>query len=207
MPKRYFKAEKETESHIKTLRAGAVLLFFIIIAALYALSQMPKEILLYDAPKLESGSTRTIQDVPVYSIYSQALYIWQAINSTDNLEDDYPKNVNIAYSAYIQPEFRQQLMDNFARETSSKTNINRKVTEMKGVKWTDNNRVVQLSDKKWVVYLDVNMIERLDDQVVRDQNFRYPIIVERVDFDPVKNPTGLELVGYYGSVKRLRANN
>lgn len=202
LPKRYYKAEKETEAHIWTLRGVGLGLFIIIMGCLYAIGQMPSQIPLYQTPNLETGSTRKIQDVPPYAVYSTALYLWQTINKADNLAVDYEKNLT-QYGNYISPEFKKLLLKNFNAERGEKSNVSRRVSEKIGTTWTEDNRIVNLGNKKWVVFLDITITERLNGQVIRNSSFRYPLLVQQVDFDPATNPTGMQLSGFYGNIERL----
>lgn len=163
---------------------------------------MPSQIPLYQTPNLETGSTRKIQDVPPYAVYSTALYLWQTINKADNLAVDYEKNLT-QYGNYISPEFKKLLLKNFNAERGEKSNVSRRVSEKIGTTWTEDNRIVNLGNKKWVVFLDITITERLNGQVIRNSSFRYPLLVQQVDFDPATNPTGMQLSGFYGNIERL----
>ncbi len=203
LPKSYYKAQQETESHIWTLRGVALGLFLIIAGGLWSISKIPDHILLYDTPSLATGSTRKINEVPQYTAYSFALYIWQQINTMDNVAAEYEDNVTTKYSAYIEPEFQNHLVALFKQDRGEKNGISRRIIEKQSANWTDANRIVDLGGGKWVVFLDISLEEHLNGHLVRDVDFRYPIIVKKADFNVEKNPMGLVLDSYYSPVTRL----
>ena len=202
LPKKYYKSESEVYSHILTLRGVGVGLTFIILMTLFAMSKMPDDILLHNAPNLESGSTRKIKEIPQYSLYSTAYYLWQQINTTDDLSKGYKFNVEVRYQNYLAPEFANQLMFIHERDKADKLGISRELKEVEAASWSDD-RVFQLTPDKWVVYIDADITERLKGQLVRNVKVRYPLIIERADFNPTTNPTGMKIVGYYTNPSRL----
>ncbi|MCD8549900.1 MAG: TIGR03746 family integrating conjugative element protein [Shewanella xiamenensis] len=203
LPKKYYKAEAEEQSHILTLRVGGVTLAVLLGMSLYAASKIPDEITVHNPPNMEVGSTRKLKEIPQYSLYSTALYIWQQINTANDMSKDYRNNVELKFSNYISPEFGRELVAASEREDkANKTGISREFREMDGATWSEQ-RVFKLTPDKWVVYVDGTIKERLAGQVVREVNIRYPLVLERADYNPAKNPTGLKIVGFHEQPKRL----
>ncbi|OTH40642.1 integrating conjugative element protein, partial [Pseudomonas aeruginosa] len=66
-------------------------------------------------------------------------------------------------------------------------------------------RVRTVSDRDWVVTLDITADEYYGAEQVKRALVRYPIKVTRVDVDPARNPFGLALDCYDGAPQRISA--
>lgn len=66
-------------------------------------------------------------------------------------------------------------------------------------------RVRTVSDRDWVVTLDITADEYYGAEQVKRALVRYPIKVTRVDVDPARNPFGLALDCYEGAPQRISA--
>ena len=62
-----------------------------------------------------------------------------------------------------------------------------------------------VSDRDWVVTLDITADEYYGAEQVKRALVRYPIKVTRVDVDPARNPFGLALNCYEGAPQRISA--
>ncbi|WP_318441610.1 PFL_4703 family integrating conjugative element protein [Photobacterium leiognathi] len=207
LPKKMHRFTDETRDHIKTLRMGGIGLAALFCITTYGLYRVPDTILLYQTPNLESGSTRTINEVPAYSVYSFGLYVMQQIFNTNDISSGLEKNV-IAYGNYLSPEFAETLKTQIKLELKkaiATRDVSQEVREMEGARF-DDQKVFQLSPNKWVVYLDLQIVNRVNSQKTKDIAARFPIVVEKADFDPAKNPTGLRITGYYGEPTRIDGN-
>ena len=60
-----------------------------------------------------------------------------------------------------------------------------------------------VSDRDWVVTLDISADEYYGAEQVKRALVRYPIKVTRVDVDPSRNPFGLALDCYDGTPQRI----
>lgn len=204
LPKKMMRFSDETRDHIKTLRAVGFSLAGLFCVTAYGLYRIPDTILLYQTPNLESGSTRTINDVPAYSVYGFGLYVMQQIFNTNDISDGLQKNI-IAYRNYLTPEFAQELETMIKldlKKSIATRGVSQEVREMVGARF-DDKKVFKLSASKWVVYLDLQFVNRVNGQKTKDILARYPIVVEKADFDPAKNPTGLRITGFYGEPTRI----
>ena len=207
LPKKFFKYSDEVNNHIRTLKIGCGVLTAIVGVGLYGLYQMPSEILLYQTPNLETGSTRHITDVPAYSVYGFGLYVMQQVYNTSNLDGGIERNIK-AYGNYLSPEFQQQLIvqDKIDKKNAiAVQDVSQEVREMEGVRF-DKDHVFQLTPSKWVVYLDLQIVDRFNGEKVKDAFMRYPVVVEKADFNPSVNPTGLRLTGFYQTPFRINVS-
>ncbi|MDQ4324501.1 DUF2895 family protein, partial [Pseudomonas aeruginosa] len=66
-------------------------------------------------------------------------------------------------------------------------------------------RVRVVSDRDWVVTLDITADEYYGAEQVKRALVRYPVKVTRVDVDPARNPFGLALDCYEGTPQRINA--
>ena len=57
-------------------------------------------------------------------------------------------------------------------------------------------RVEQLSDDAWIVYVDYDVTETVNNEVVKDIQVRYPVRVVRANISQNYNPYQLQIDGY-----------
>ena len=67
-------------------------------------------------------------------------------------------------------------------------------------------RVRTVSERNWVVTLDLSADEYHGPEQVKRALVRYPIKVARSDVDPARNPFGLVLDCYDGAPQRIAAS-
>jgi len=197
------------ESHVRTLRWAAGALG--VLAALLAVGwwSAPRDLTIHVPPDLRSGSVRKWWDVPPESVYAFAFYIFQQLHRWPaNGEEDYARNIH-ALSAYLTPSCRSFLEQDFAlRKDSGELHQRaRGIYEIPGRGYGDapEFRVRTLSDRAWVVTLDVSADEYYGAERVKRALVRYPIKVVRLDVDPEKNPYGLALDCFEHSPERIEA--
>ncbi|WP_305845355.1 DUF2895 family protein [Photobacterium leiognathi] len=208
LPKKHYRYTDEVNEHIKTLRIGGLILSAVIAFGGVCYYRFPSTILLYNTPNVTGGETRTIEQVPAFSVYSFALYVMQQVYNTGDLDTGIDKNI-IAYSSFISPEFQQQLkiknkIDK--QKAIAVKGVTQEVREMSDVRFNDD-QIFQLSPSKWVVYLDLEVVDRLNGQIIKDADIRYPVVVEKADFNPTLNPIGLRLTGFYQDPTRINSKD
>jgi integrating conjugative element protein (TIGR03746 family) len=67
-------------------------------------------------------------------------------------------------------------------------------------------RVQTVSDRDWIVTLDVSADEYFGAEQIKRAPVRYPIKVVRLDVDPERNPFGLALDCYAGTPQRIEVS-
>jgi integrating conjugative element protein (TIGR03746 family) len=160
-------------------------------------------------PDLRSGSVRKWWDVPPESVYAFTLYVFQQLHRwPTNGEEDYARNIH-ALSAYLTPACRTFLEQDFAtrRDNGELRQRVRGIYEIPGRGYADapELRVRSLSERDWIVTLDLDADEYYGGEQVKRVLVRYPIKVARQDWDPEKNPFGLALDCFASPPQRLEA--
>ncbi len=195
------------QAHIKTLRLGAGALLLIALIMGGGWWSAPRDLTIHVPPDLRSGSTRPWWEVPPESVYAFTFYAWQQLHRwPSNGEEDYARNLH-ALSPYFTPACRAFLKADYdyRRNTGELRQRVRGVYEIPGRGYGDNPtaRVRVVSDRDWVVTLDLSADEYHGPERVKRALVRYPIKVARADVDPARNPFGLVLDCYDSAPQRI----
>ena len=195
------------QAHIKTLRLGAGALVIVALVMGGGRWSAPRDLTIHVPPDLRSGSTRKWWEVPPESVYAFTFYVFQTLNRwPTNGEEDYPRNL-YALSAYLTPSCQAFLKADYdyRRSTGELRQRVRGIYEIPGRGYGDDPtaRVRIVSDRDWVVTLDISADEYYGAEQVKRALVRYPIKVTKVDIDPARNPFGLALDCYDGTPQRI----
>jgi integrating conjugative element protein (TIGR03746 family) len=195
------------QDHVRTLRLGIMAMFVLALVLGAGWWHSPRNLTIHVPPDLRSGSVRRWWDVPPESVYAFAWYIFQTLNRwPSNGEEDYPRNIH-ALSAYLTPRCQSYLDSDFGlrRDNGELRQRVRGIYEIPGRGYGDNptDRVRVVSDRDWIVTLDVTADEYYDGEQVKRAFVRYPLRVIRQDVDPEHNPFGLALDCYAGTPERI----
>lgn len=195
------------EAHIKTLRIGASTLVVLALVMGVGWWSAPRDLTIHVPPDLRSGSTRKWWEVPPESVYAFTFYVFQQLNRwPSNGEEDYARNLH-ALSPYFTPACRAFLQADYdyRRNTGELRQRVRGIYEIPGRGYGDNPsaRVRVLSERDWVVTLDLSADEYHGAEQVKRALVRYPIKVVSVDVDPARNPFGLALDCYEAAPQRI----
>jgi integrating conjugative element protein (TIGR03746 family) len=188
------------EDHVKTLRLGVAALLVVVLGTGVGWWSAPRNLTIHVPPDLRSGSVRKWWEVPPESVYAFAFYIFQQLNRwPTNGEDDYPRNIH-ALSAYLTPACQAYLQQDFAfrRDTGELRQRVRGIYEIPGRGYGDDPtaRVKVVSNRDWIVTLDISADEYYGSEQVKRALVRYPLKVAREDVNAEKNPFGLALDCY-----------
>lgn len=195
------------DAHIKTLRLGASVLVVLALVMGVGWWNAPRDLTIHVPPDLRSGSTRKWWEVPPESVYAFTFYVFQQLNRwPTNGEEDYARNLH-ALSPYFTPACRAFLQADYdyRRNTGELRQRVRGIYEIPGRGYGDNPsaRVRIVSERDWVVTLDLSADEYHGAERVKRALVRYPIKVVSVDVDPAHNPFGLALDCYEGAPQRI----
>lgn len=195
------------QAHIRTLRAGVGLSVLLALLMGGGWWNAPRDLTIHVPPDLRSGSTRKWWDVPPESVYAFTFYVWQQLQRwPTNGDDDYPRNL-YALSNYFTPACQAFLQQDFEfrRNAGELRRRVRGIYEIPGRGYGDNPtlRVRTVSNREWVVTLDVTADEYYASEQVKRALVRYPLKVLRSDVDPQRNPFGLAIDCYEGAPQRI----
>ena len=195
------------QAHIKTLRMSAGALFAVALMLGFGWWSAPRDLTIHVPPDLRSGSVRKWWEVPPESIYAFAFYVFQQLNRwPTNGEDDYARNIH-ALSHYLTPACQTFLRQDYdhRRSTGELRQRVRGIYEIPGRGFGDNPtaRVRVISDRDWIVTLDLTADEYHGSEQVKRALVRYPLKVVRMDIDPERNPFGLALDCYSSTPQRI----
>lgn len=197
------------QAHIKTLRMGTGALLVVILVLGFGWWNAPRDLTIHVPPDLRSGSVRKWWDVPPESVYAFTFYVWQQLQRwPTNGDEDYPRNLH-ALSAYFTPACQAFLHHDYEyrRNAGELRQRVRGLYEIPGRGYGENPalRVRTISERDWVVTLDVTADEYYGSEQVKRAFVRYPLKVTRMDVDPQRNPFGLAIDCYDGTPQRITA--
>lgn len=193
--------------HVRTLRFCLAGTMFLAAISGYGWWSAPRDLTIHVPPDLRSGSVRRWWDVPPESVYAFTFYVFQQLHrwSADG-EADYARNIR-SLSAYFTPACKAFLERDFAvrRERGELRRRVRGVYEIPGRGFGNDplSRVKSVSDREWIVTLDLMADEYYSDEPVKRAGVRYPINVVRFDVDPKMNPFGLVLDCFSSPPQRI----
>lgn len=178
-----------------------------LMVAVWGLIRAPHTIDVYQAPDPRYGKISEQNEVPPTSIYGFAEYIFSILHTwTEDGEIDY-KNNGSKLNAYLTPSYFREIFKD--AETRSANNElkgrTRIVTVADGAAYSDSLVRIKGPDA-WVVYLDMRVEERVDNNIVKDTYVRYPLRVVRKKMSRQKNPWQLALDGYESTPIRLQSS-
>ena len=201
---RFRKIVDQQSAHIATLRALIVALLALNAVLSYGWYTAPRDLTVHIPPDLRSGSIRSVGDVPPQSVYAFGFYIFQQLNHWPvDGEKDYWNRIH-SLTAYLTPEFVDELKADFeAKKTRHELQSRqRSVNEVPGRAYETSRVKIESSDS-WIVYLDLQVIETVGGQTIKNTALRYPLKIVRYDVNPELNPFGLALAGFETVPDRL----
>ncbi|CAK7033373.1 PFL_4703 family integrating conjugative element protein [Saezia sanguinis] len=195
------------KSHVKTLRVIGAALFFLAILMGFGWWSAPRDMTIHVPPDLRSGSTRKWWEVPPESVYAYTFYVFQQLNRWPvDGETDYIRNIH-ALSPYLTSSCYAFLQNDYQlrRSNGELHKRVRGVYEIPGRGYGDDPtaRVKIISERDWIVTLDLAADEYFASEQVKRALVRYSLKVLRSDIDPEKNPFGLVLDCYHTPPQRI----
>ena len=197
------------EELLKGLRYRNRIIVFMCLSLLVAIGGLvraPHVIDVYQAPDPRYGLLSDPGVVPLPTVYAFAQHIFKLIHTWPNDgATDYKENGS-RLNAYLSPAYFQEIWDdadarNSSNELRGRTRV---VTSADGSAYSDN-AVKIVGPDTWIVYLDLNVEERVDNKVVKDTNVRYPLKVIKRHVSRAKNPYQLAIDGFAATPTRLES--
>lgn len=174
----------------------AQLMVFTIVAVL--LYRKADNLNVHVAKDLRGSEVVAVRDgkssIPPANVYSFGFYVWQQVNrwKTDGGKD-YGEQV-FAMQNFVTPRCKQWLETNMNQKAQS-GELNQRTRSL--MEWPGRgflaSRVIAQggSDDSWTVLLDLQLLETMKGQVVKDVAVRWPVPVVRYAIDLQRNPYGL----------------
>ena len=180
--------------HIKSLRMMVVFLIVVIAILWWRTIYLQEVRRFYIPPDLNQGLVTNLDNVPEPLIYTFAYHIFQQLNRwpADGLKD-YPQKI-YTLQAFLTPLCRKALEEDM-NQKNRLGELEQRVRSMQEIfnQSYTAQRVLVISHSAWMVWLDVNVNEWINDHPVKDVLLRYPLKVVRFDVDREINPWGLAL--------------
>ncbi len=165
----------------------------------------PKRLTVYLPPDLtQSNNVVRPGDVPKGVVYEFAFNIFSIINtwSFDGTKD-YKKAI-VDYRYYLTTPFYNALTRDFdARSKNGALSRTRMVSGYSDMGF-ENSSVTVLGPNTWEVMLNLHVVERVGNSIVKDVVIAYPLRVVKVHVANAMNPFQLALDGFVSPPKRLK---
>ena len=185
-------------SHLASLYVVIVVLACISFYAMAGWKSAPKDIRIHIPPDLRSGAVVRIDEIQAANIYAfanstmRAVYRWE-----ESGEVDFGKRIRELEYRFTQ-EYKEQLLSelNSKQVRGELRHRARYVLERPGFEVYRDEYVVAYPDDSWLVWLDLEIVERTANVEAKRTTVRYPFRVVRVNISPEKNAWGLAIDGY-----------
>lgn len=182
-------------AHINTLRA--VIAALVVLATLLWLGwqSAPRELRIHIPPDLSRGARLAPDQPGPANVYAFTRYVWQNLNRWDGAAG--PADRIYALSAYLTPQFREQLVRRFDERSrlGQLQGRERALMDLPTSPYSPELVVVQ-GDGSWDVSVRLDLIESVGGEIVKERPIAYTLRVVRYDVDPSSNPWGLALAGF-----------
>ncbi len=203
-------ALKNENTNLLVINRGLMIIVFGLLALLsmmtYWLAKSMEARPIALPPDLRSGAIIQGNEVYPESVYTFAFAIFQQLNRwRENGTQDYAANIRTLRD-YLTPRFRVWLEEDRNRRLTQGelTDRTRGIFIPSDVVF-DQKRVRIVDNNVWIVDLEVELIETLEDEPVKKARILYPLRVVRFEVDWERNPWGLALDGFEApGPRRLR---
>lgn len=148
-------------------------------------------------PDLRSGAVIHGNEVYPETVYAFTFAIFQQLNRwrTDGTSE-YGQNI-ARLRDYLTPQFRVVLDDDRSqRQRDGELRDRTRGIFIPPEVVYESSRVEIVSPNEWLVNLEVELLETIDDAPVKQARILYPIRVVRYEMDWERNPWGLALDGF-----------
>lgn len=197
MPSRYLDANAAARAHIATLYVVIVFLMLGCIGLWYGWKEAPRDIRISIPPDLRAGAIvrpdeyQAAQVFAFASLYHQALNRWEEDGARD-----FAKRIE-ELQAYVTPAYRDELIESMHQkmrdgELKGRT---RYALTLEPYAEYQAEYVTTVNRDRWVVDLEVEIVEQVAGLEAKRVKIHYPISVVRINIDPARNIWGLALDG------------
>lgn len=157
-------------------------------------------------PDIRYGATVSPGDHDPARVFNVGAYLFQFLNRWENNgATDYPAKIDLLRH-YLTPECKAWLDTDADRRLRRGELTNRSRMASPPPTWLYKDDLVKVvSDREWILTLDMKILEYQGSTVVKDILVRYPLRVVAWDADPENNPWGLALDCFESTPQRLSA--
>lgn len=167
--------------------------------ALWFMHDKAANLNLHMAPNLRAGEVVEVRDgvatAPPVNVYGFAFYVWQQVNRwPKDGSRDYGQQI-YAMQNYLTPRCHEWLKANMNQKAGSGelSGRTRALHEMLGRGYAPNRVVTHGESTGWTVLLDMQLVETMKGQTIKDAYLRYPVSVVRYAIDLKRNPYQLAI--------------
>ncbi len=205
---KFLNALEQARWHIRSLWCVVILVVLINILSVFGWLHTQSKIRIEVPPQIpESGLTITQGEISKTTIYSFAFYVWQSINHwSNNGMQDYKKQIT-QFSAYLTPEFKLKLIENYNNQLNQ-GELQDRIRILQGMAGSEYSPddVDYIGHGTWIVHLKMRLTEMMNSnaKVVKDVQMYYTLKVVRYNVDAKQNPWGLAIAGFAKSPARIK---
>ncbi len=195
------KATKIKEKNLFLIIIGLVVAMIILVFVVFTLS-INKTYRISLPPNLQFGAIVNTDEIDPFEIYSFAGAITQQLNLWKNGEVDFKDNID-NFSAYITPEYRAYLLDEY-NNLLNLGQLNDRERSLQEEDMYQASNVKKQSDNAWMVKVVFHQQEHINNKRFKDLRIQHSIKVVYRNIDAELNPWGLQLDVPWEKPIRLR---
>jgi integrating conjugative element protein (TIGR03746 family) len=187
------------DSHIWTLRIGAILLALIVLGLLSIIYTKQNVFRIQVPPDLSKGAIIKPGEYLPSNSYMFAHYVWREINDWKvSGKVDYSARIK-TYECYVTPAFKRWLDKNYSdKNTQGELDRTRIISTIRPY---DPSMVIDMGNHTYRVELQMSLTESIKNSEVKSINIRYPMRV--VPDTRSCNAFGQSLDGFYSEPDRI----
>ena len=200
----YWKQEDKYQLIIK-LQSGFIgILLVLSLLFFWGWKSAPERLTLYLPPDISGGVFIKADQIPPQDIYEFAFQVFGSVNTwTNDGTTDYPTLIQ-NYKDYFSPNFMGWLNSDYQDKSQQNALDRKRYMTLYGT--YNSNDVTKVSQDTWQVNLEVEIVETVDNQVVKDVVMVYPLIITKADLPITSNPWGLVISGFASQPTRIKTN-
>lgn len=179
--------ERDLRYHRRTIAA----LLVVIVALSIGWIRAAGNVMVYMAPDVTKAITQRAGEVPHATIYGFARTLLEAIYYCDSDCAKEYENLLGQYRPYITNRCMNSLQDHYNRNRNLYTYRSRMLLPTENALFAEE-RVEELSFDSWIVHVEYELRETVNDNTVREQLIHYPMRIVRSHRPLNSNPLGLE---------------
>jgi len=200
----YWKQEDKYQLIIKLQYGFMGLLLVLFLLCFWGWKSAPERLTLYLPPDISGGVFIKADQIPPQDVYEFAFQVFGSINNwTNNGTSDYSTLIQ-DYKDYFSPSFKSWLNSDYQAKAAQNALDRKRYMTLYGTYNSDD--VTKVSQDSWQVNLEVEIVETVDNQVVKDVIMQYPLLITRADLPITSNPWGLVISGFASQPTRIKTN-